>query len=479
MVAQVIMTSMVGQVTRSMVAQVIMTSMVAQITRSMVAQVIMTSMVAQVTRSMVGQVTMSMVGQVIMTSMVAQVTRSLVAQVLMMGSKTSEGFCQIQVKGFVGGGLLIRCIFKDQYKQHTKYFCKGDKSRCPFQRHGKSQDDRYKEFNVKEEGSYVVFIKQLSLSDAGNYGCAVDSTHLDIDTYIPVSITIKQDDCCKGPLTRTAAVGQRVDISCRHPKESSDNKKYFCKQGAVFTCSSPSEASRQYRWRFLEPDDDDDRLAFTVRISNVTGKDLGVYWCGVRTGENTGSVALLTEVHLKDRDTEEHTGPLPPSSSSSGLPLTIGVCLPLAVLLAIAVFILIKHRHRQASKHAASYCNPASKSCDPASKSCDPASKSCDPASKTPPDKRHSPGQALACADGDYEEIRDIARPPQRLKPHGVTSAGDPTDLIDPADLCTDFSAYATVRFVQNPTEQPANGSSSAELGREDQDCEYAAVKYV
>ncbi|XP_063046789.1 uncharacterized protein LOC134440509 isoform X2 [Engraulis encrasicolus] len=333
----------------------------------------------------------------------------------------AEATCEIQVKSFLGGGLLVKCKFDDKYKNHIKYFCKAeDKTTCPFERYGKAVDERYTERNVRDDGYYIVVIKQLTLSDATNYGCAVENEE---DAYIKVTITIKEGECCQGPLTIPAAVGQPVDIPCKYPRESRDNGKVFCTQDIIsVTCYGLSES----RTRFSMTDDNH-RLTFMVHINNVTSRDLQktVFWCGVRTGGNTGSVALLTEVHLKEQDTDT-SSPSPPG-------------------------------------HAAGSYSPAS---------------------KTSANKIKPADRPVASGEGEYEEIKDTARPPQPSTPHTVTFTDDPADLQndfrEPDNLCADGPAYAAVQFVKNPAGQErTNESSSAELQGEEQACEYASVKYI
>lgn len=91
----------------------------------------------------------------------------------------------------MGGGLLIKCKFDKKYKDRTKYFCKDEENKCPFQRLSQDVDTRYKEFHFKEEGLYVVFIKRLAITDTGNYRCAVENED---EHTIKVTINIKQGD---------------------------------------------------------------------------------------------------------------------------------------------------------------------------------------------------------------------------------------------------------------------------------------------
>ncbi|XP_031418268.1 polymeric immunoglobulin receptor-like isoform X1 [Clupea harengus] len=366
-------------------------------------------------------------------------TAAAVAIVLLI--LVSEGICEIQLKGFEGGGLLIKFKYDNIYKHKTKTFCKREDRKCLFER--QQFVGRIKEFNVVDEGYYVVFITQLALTDAGDYRFSVENEDEDID----VTLNIKRGDCCKGPLTVMSRQGETVAISCKYPKESKGNRQVFCKQGHVFTCSNLIEASSG---RFTVIDDDSLNV-FTVSIRNVSRTDPGIYWCGVRTGANTGSVALITEVHLKE-------APSLPPSSSVDMPLIIGVCLTVAVLiLVIAVFIFLKYRHQRTSKAKSS---PA------------PATLPGDPDSRTPRDKKRVGDKSTAHADCEYAEIKGAVRPPhQQRADSAATSDAHPAHT-------SEGPSYATVHFRKHPEQQTDAKATAESLQEDNAGCEYAAIKH-
>lgn len=112
------------------------------------------------------------------------------------------------------------------------------------------------------------------------------------------------------PVAVTSHVGRDVNISCNYPSESSDNKKYFCKQTNVFNCSNLIPEKSTASSKKFSVTDDKGQNTFMVHISNVISKDSGAYWCGVRTGANTNSVALLTEVYLRVQGEYKRAGGL-------------------------------------------------------------------------------------------------------------------------------------------------------------------------
>ncbi|XP_076118362.1 polymeric immunoglobulin receptor-like [Alosa pseudoharengus] len=370
---------------------------------------------------------------------------------LFLSSVNSQG--EIKVKGFAGGGIIIKCTFKNLQNNKDKYFCKEDSkttlNKCPDERMSTGKDNRLFEYYNTTSGTLHVHIKNLSEEDAGQYQCgAVNGEH------IPVTLTVKKDDCCVQPISKTAPLRSSVDIRCIYPKESESNSKHFCKLSPESMCADLiASKTDETRGRFSIVHDADQKR-FTVTIIDLTRTDSGVYWCGVRTGAMSGSMALITDVNIQVRD--EITGPEPPPSkppstsaatpgSASGQPMIAAVCGGVAVMvLTIAVFMYFRCWRAKASE-------PASSS----------STDSC----------RDTGNKRAPQVDCVYEEIQDSSSP----EGSSPVAEGVYTLAHAPAEP-SDDPGYATVSFNRNPNRH-AEATSTAMSRRNEMASEYATVK--
>ncbi|XP_048104726.1 polymeric immunoglobulin receptor-like isoform X2 [Alosa alosa] len=181
-------------------------------------------------------------------------------------------------------------------------------NKCPYESMSTEKDKRYFKYYNTTSGTLQVHIKNLSEEDAGQYQCgAVSGDH------IPVTLTVKKDDCCGQHISKTAQLRSSVNISCSYPNKSESNSKHFCKLSPESMCADLiASKTDETRGRFSIVHDRDQRL-FTVTIRDLTRTDSGVYWCGVRTGAMSRSMALITEVNLQVK--HEITGQEPPPSN--------------------------------------------------------------------------------------------------------------------------------------------------------------------
>ncbi|XP_062388213.1 polymeric immunoglobulin receptor-like [Sardina pilchardus] len=195
---------------------------------------------------------------------------------------------------------------------------KTQENKCPFESMSSGKDNKHFEYYNTTTGTLHVHIRNLSQEDSGKYQCGA----VNGNEQILVSLTVKKDDCCGQPILKTAQLRSSVGISCRYPMESEDNSKHFCrlvKQG--FMCVDLiSSKTDETNGRFSIVHHRGQNL-FTVTIRDLTMTDSGVYWCGVRTGAMSGSMALITEVKLRVNLQVKHgitpiTDPEPPSSNS-------------------------------------------------------------------------------------------------------------------------------------------------------------------
>ncbi|XP_076118438.1 CMRF35-like molecule 8 [Alosa pseudoharengus] len=367
---------------------------------------------------------------------------------LFLSSVNSEGE---NVKGFAGGSIIIKCNFNKLQNNKDTYFCKMDAkttvNTCPYESMSTEKDKRYFKYYNTTSGTLQVHIKNLSEEDAGQYRCgAVNGEH------IPVTLTVKKDDCCGQPISKTAPL-KSIDISCRYPEESKNISKHLCKLSSVSMCADLiASKTDETRGRFSIVHNKVQKL-FTVTIRNLTRTDSGVYWCGVRTGGMSGSMALITEVNLQVK--HEITGPEPPPSkppstsaatpgSASGQPMIAAVCGGVAVMvLTIAVFMYFRCWRAKASE-------PASSS----------STDSC----------RETGNKRAPQVDCVYEEIQDSS------SPEGSSPVAEGVYALAhaPAEP-SDDPGYATVSFNRNP-DCHAEATSTAMSRRNEMASEYATV---
>nr|XP_046216330.1 CMRF35-like molecule 5 isoform X2 [Oncorhynchus gorbuscha] len=103
----------------------------------------------------------------------------------------------ITVEGYEGGKAEIRCPYREEWRSHQKYLCKGD---CPVFNKDKvikteagensASNGRYSLKDNREESVFIVTITNLTLNDAGRYWCGVDTWGQ--DNYIKVNLEVSE-----------------------------------------------------------------------------------------------------------------------------------------------------------------------------------------------------------------------------------------------------------------------------------------------
>nr|XP_029509232.1 CMRF35-like molecule 3 [Oncorhynchus nerka] len=121
----------------------------------------------------------------------------------------------ITVEGYEGGKAEIRCPYREEWRSHQKYLCKGD---CPVLNKNKvikteagensASNGRYSLKDNREESVFIVTITNLTLNDAGRYWCGVDKWGQDY--YIKVTLAVSRatptiTTTTRKPATKTTA----------------------------------------------------------------------------------------------------------------------------------------------------------------------------------------------------------------------------------------------------------------------------------
>ncbi len=96
--------------------------------------------------------------------------------------------------GYSGGGVRIKCRYKEGYTDKAKYFCRGEWSKCTDQiktntKHKRVDSERFSLYDDTTAAVFTVIIRDLSEQDSGMYWCATDIPW-DEDSYTEVNLKV-------------------------------------------------------------------------------------------------------------------------------------------------------------------------------------------------------------------------------------------------------------------------------------------------
>ncbi|KAL2086273.1 hypothetical protein ACEWY4_017332 [Coilia grayii] len=258
------------------------------------------------------------------------------------------------------------------------------------------------------------------------------------------------DSCCGKNILRKAHVGDDVEITCKYPENNRGNTKYFYRRdrNTIFSGSTSSDSSQDTRYLIS---DGRANSEFNVSITRLQLKDAGLYWCGVSTGGDTGSVNLIAEVKLEVTDANGQISPENSKSTRSPSTLVYSdldthsfdhstiviVCVLLVVLVTglVGVMVFVRKKRKEQG-HSSSTAGKNDKH-------------------KTPQ------------TDCVYQEINDTSCP-------AVLSSNLGSSSPSAAPYC---SNYATVTFHKRPGAEGQEGRSAA-APREKVTSEYATIHH-
>ncbi|XP_038820182.1 CMRF35-like molecule 5 [Salvelinus namaycush] len=120
--------------------------------------------------------------------------------VLLLAAVWSERTAElITVEGYEGGKAEIRCPYREEWRSHQKYLCKGvctvfNKDKVIKTEAGENSASkwRYSLKDNREESVFIVTITNLTLNDAGRYWCGEDKWGQ--DNYIKVNLEVSEAD---------------------------------------------------------------------------------------------------------------------------------------------------------------------------------------------------------------------------------------------------------------------------------------------
>ncbi|XP_052514425.1 CMRF35-like molecule 9 isoform X8 [Budorcas taxicolor] len=140
--------------------------------------------------------------------------------------------------------------------------------------------------------------------------------------------------------------GDTVSLQCTYGEELKKHQKYWCREAGLFIsrCTGTVFSGEYGQEGRVSVHDNPRENRFTVILRNLTLKDMGKYWCGVKKlgFDKTMSVSLLVFPGISqpatqlDSTSTEDTSFVPSSSSKSrvSVPL-IRILAPVLVLLAL------------------------------------------------------------------------------------------------------------------------------------------------
>ncbi|KAL6482294.1 hypothetical protein MHYP_G00103740 [Metynnis hypsauchen] len=218
----------------------------------------------------------------------------------------SGGGESIDVTGYSGGGVLIKCRYDTGYTSNPKYLCTGvwpcmTKPIWTDTKNRWINRGRFSLFDDTRASQFWVVITELTVEDTGLYKCAVDK--FGIDVYTPVELKVKEDLSYEKSISVAGHVGGSVNISCKYPQSHSNDSKFLCRRVGSVNCSYETSVNESRRWinegkLHLH---DDGKQIFTVIINSLTEGDSGEYWCGAESHwtSDHGYKVYITKINLR------------------------------------------------------------------------------------------------------------------------------------------------------------------------------------
>eukprot|EP00063_Salmo_salar_P070525 XP_014045360.1 PREDICTED: CMRF35-like molecule 9 isoform X2 [Salmo salar] len=127
----------------------------------------------------------------------------------------------ITVEGYEGGKAEIRCPYREEWRSHHKYLCKGDcslyyKDKVIKTEAGENSTSRgrYSLKDIREESVFLVTITNLTLNDAGRYWCGEETATWKPDHYVEINLIVSEvSPALSSPPTTTTSPPTANSIS--------------------------------------------------------------------------------------------------------------------------------------------------------------------------------------------------------------------------------------------------------------------------
>ncbi|XP_066518124.1 CMRF35-like molecule 8 isoform X3 [Hoplias malabaricus] len=229
-----------------------------------------------------------------------------------------------RVRGFSGGGVLIKCRYDTKYKSNTKYFCKGSGLICVDQiktdvKNAWVNSGRFSLFDDTSAAVFWVKIRDLTVEDFGTYQCAVDIKR-SLDHYTPVELKVEEVSDCNSSIHVTGRAGGSVNISCKYPDVFRTYPKFLCRREDSDECVYETPVKESGKWinqGKYSLHDNRVKNTLSVIISEVRERDSGEYWCGAESDWESDNEYKIYITHINLTVTAEKVAPATTSSSTS------------------------------------------------------------------------------------------------------------------------------------------------------------------
>uniref|UniRef100_A0A3B3R102 Ig-like domain-containing protein n=1 Tax=Paramormyrops kingsleyae TaxID=1676925 RepID=A0A3B3R102_9TELE len=185
-----------------------------------------------------------------------------------------------------GESLTIPCFYDQKYKDHVKYWCKGQLwSSCTIMARTDSPQSSRK-VSITDYPAQLVFhviMRNLKTSsDTAIYWCAVEIGGLgEMDDSQDLVIEVKDAQSVRTVSWVSAERGGSVTIPCYYDQKYKHHVKYWCRGSNWNSCSSLARSDSNQTAGKVSISDDPAHLVFYVIMRNLQENDSDTYWCTV------------------------------------------------------------------------------------------------------------------------------------------------------------------------------------------------------
>ncbi|XP_072566719.1 uncharacterized protein [Paramormyrops kingsleyae] len=184
-----------------------------------------------------------------------------------------------------GESLTIPCFYDQKYKDHVKYWCRGQLwSSCTIMARTDSPQSSSK-VSITDSPAQLVFhviMRNLKTSDAGIYWCAVEIGGIGkMDDSQDLIIEVKDARSVRTVSWVSAERGGSVTITCYYDQKYKHHVKYWCRGSNWNSCSTLARSDSNQPAGKVSISDDPTHLVFNVTMRNLQETDSDTYWCAV------------------------------------------------------------------------------------------------------------------------------------------------------------------------------------------------------